>query len=126
MPLITCNVGEQPSNITLAVHDAMQEPENPTLWGAGEEFANIETLNNAIAAMCSRIGNIAASFDRAEKKFWGVYAAQKLRQPCLNPLQRLAGIFNMPDAVARLFRNIKFGIESVANRKRAQIRTRNA
>lgn len=126
MLLIARNVCEQPGNIPLAPHYAVEEPEDPTLWGAGEEFANVETLDNAIASMCCGVGDVASPLHRAEKELWRADPGQHLRQSCLNPLQRLARVFDMPNAVARLLRNIKFGIKPIASGQGAQIGPRNA
>lgn len=59
----------------------MEEPEHSPLRSAGEEPANIQALNNAIAPVCRRICDIAAALHWAEKEFWRVDARQQLCQP---------------------------------------------
>lgn len=123
---ITGKVREQSSDIAFALHDAVEEPEDPPLRRAGEEFANVEALDDAIASMRRRVGDIAPSLHGAKKELWRIDAGQNLREPCLHTFQCLAGIFDMPDAVARLLRDIKLTIECVAGRQRAEVRSRNA
>ncbi len=108
---ITSKFREQTSDIALTLHYGVEKPKNPSLWGAGEEFANVEALNDTIFPMGRCVGNVTTPLYGAEQKLRRIDARKNLRQPCLHSLQRFAGIFDVSNAVASLLRNIKFGIE---------------
>jgi hypothetical protein len=68
MPLITRELSEKSSQVSLAPHYLVEEPKNPPLWGAGEKFLNVQTLYHSIVAMDCGIGHVASTFYGAEEK----------------------------------------------------------